>query len=209
MVILLMAGIGLLVFGGIVLLRYPHKPGGKIAIGSLEVSSVGAGLPLIVLGVACILAYARTDIPTFWLPDASPETSASSSVSGGCFDRFFSEIPADRQNPLEVGASDKTILAANQTKTTPMALLLTENREAIGAMIFSVFPENNLFKIDTIIDASCRPVEQYANASRGGDKSIIQNWDTLQMTINTQSYTLRLGYSDGEVAVNAFSAFTP
>lgn len=208
MVILLIAGIGLLVFGGIVLLRYPQKPGGKIAIGSLEVSSAGAGLPLIVLGVACILAYTRTDIPTFWPSDTSSETAASPSASG-CFDPFFSEIPADRQTPLEVGASDKTILAANQTKTTPIALLFNENREAIGAMIFSVFPDNNLFKIDTIIDASCRPVEQYANASRGGDKRNMQNWDTLQMTINAQSYTLRLGYSKGEVVVNAFSSFTP
>lgn len=208
MVILLIAGIGLLVFGGIVLLRYPQKPGGKIAIGSLEVSSAGAGLPLIALGVACILAYARTDIPTFWLPDTSSETTASLSASG-CFDPFFSEIPADRQTSLEVGASNKTILAANQTKTTPIALLLNENREAIGAMIFSVFPDNNLFKIDTIIDASCQPVEQYENASRGGDKRNMQNWDTLQMTINAQSYSLRLGYSEGEVVVNAFSAFTP
>ncbi|MEX0623680.1 MAG: hypothetical protein WD251_07220, partial [Saccharospirillum sp.] len=203
MVILLMAGIGLLVFGGIVLLRYPNKPGGKIAIGSLEVSSVGAGLPLIVLGVACILAYARTDLPDLRLPATSTEASTSTSISS-CFDRYLSELPADRQTTLEVGASDRNVLSSTQTKTTPIALLFNENRNRLGAMVFNVFPTDDLFRIDTIIDANCQPIEQFSNASRGGDKNILQNWDTLQMTLNNSSYTLRLGYSEGEVEVNAF-----
>jgi len=208
MVILLMAGIGLLLFGGIVLLRYPHKPGGKIAIGSLEVSSVGAGLPLIVLGVACILAYARTEQPNLWLPGASTEAPAPS-TSTGCFDRYFSDFPPDRKSTVEVGTSDKTVLSASQTKTAPIALLFNENRETFGGITFNVFASDNLFKVDAIIDANCQPIEQYANVSRGGDKNVFQNWDTLQMTMNNQSYMLTLGYSEGEVEVNAFGAFTP
>ena len=54
MLILLMVGLGLLIFGAFILLKFPHRPGGKIAIGSAEVSSVGAGLPLIFLGVLCV-----------------------------------------------------------------------------------------------------------------------------------------------------------
>lgn len=208
MAFLLLTGFGLLVFGGIVLLRYPDKPGGKIAIGTLEVSSLGAGLPLIALGVACILAFARTDMSTAWLNYATSNPATPSSANS-CFDQFLSNIPAERQHSLEVGTHDKTILAANQIKTTPIALLFTENRETIGAMTFNVFPEDDLFKVDTIIDAQCQPITQFENASRGGNKAVLQNWDTLKMSVNTQSYVLRLGYSEGNVEVNSFSSLTP
>ena len=36
------------------LLRYPERPGGKIGWQGFEVSSVGAGLPLIAVGVAAV-----------------------------------------------------------------------------------------------------------------------------------------------------------
>ncbi len=53
--VLLIVGLGLVVFGAFVLIWMPTRPGGTIGTRWFEVSSVGAGLPLIVLGVAAIV----------------------------------------------------------------------------------------------------------------------------------------------------------
>lgn len=48
--VLLLLGVVLVTFGAVMLLRFPDRPGGTIRLQGLEVSSIGAGLPLIVLG---------------------------------------------------------------------------------------------------------------------------------------------------------------
>jgi hypothetical protein len=58
MVVLVVVGVALVVFGALVLLRFPDRPGGRLAWHGVEVSSVGAGLPLIVLGVVAIVVGA-------------------------------------------------------------------------------------------------------------------------------------------------------
>lgn len=58
-VALLIVGIGLVVFGGLVLLRFPDRPGGTLSFRGARVDSVGAGLPLVVLGVV-LLVFAAT-----------------------------------------------------------------------------------------------------------------------------------------------------
>jgi len=56
LVVLVIVGLGLVIFGGFVLLKFPNSPGGKVAVPIFgEVSSVGAGLPLIFLGLAAIV----------------------------------------------------------------------------------------------------------------------------------------------------------
>src|SRR5688500_20344381 len=52
--VLVMALVALVVFGAFVLLRFPDRPGGTIRWHGVEVSSVGGGLPLSVLGVVAI-----------------------------------------------------------------------------------------------------------------------------------------------------------
>lgn len=54
MAVLVVVGVALVLFGALVLLRFPDRPGGRLVWHGVEVSSVGAGLPLIVLGVAAI-----------------------------------------------------------------------------------------------------------------------------------------------------------
>jgi hypothetical protein len=53
--VLLLVGLALVVFGAFVLIRMPTRPGGTIRARWFEVSSVGAGLPLIVVGVVAIV----------------------------------------------------------------------------------------------------------------------------------------------------------
>jgi hypothetical protein len=50
-------------FGALVLLRFPERPGGTIAWKGLNVSSKGAGLPLIVLGVVAA-GFAAIHLPS-------------------------------------------------------------------------------------------------------------------------------------------------
>ena len=54
MTILLVVGVGVVLLGALVLLLFPDRPGGRIAWQGAEVSSIGAGLPLIVVGIAAI-----------------------------------------------------------------------------------------------------------------------------------------------------------
>src|SRR5215207_3860026 len=59
MLILSIVGVVLVVFGLLILLKLPDRPGGDIQFAGLKVSSKGAGLPLVVLGVACLAFAAR------------------------------------------------------------------------------------------------------------------------------------------------------
>ena len=54
MTILVIVGVAIVVLGAFILLLFPDRPGGKIGWQGAEVSSIGAGLPLIVVGIAAI-----------------------------------------------------------------------------------------------------------------------------------------------------------
>ncbi len=55
LLLLAIVGVVLIVFGALVILKFPDSPGGDVRILGIEVSSPAAGLPLIVLGVAAIV----------------------------------------------------------------------------------------------------------------------------------------------------------
>ena len=55
---ILALGVGLIVLGGVVLMLFPDRPGGVVRLLGLEVTSVGAGLPLIALGVILVAVAA-------------------------------------------------------------------------------------------------------------------------------------------------------
>jgi hypothetical protein len=83
--LLFVMGIAFVILGVAVLLLLPNRPGGQItAPGGWQVSSGGAGLPLIVLGIVCILlsqvnlsipALALPALPTIPAPGAAPASS--------------------------------------------------------------------------------------------------------------------------------------
>jgi branched-chain amino acid transport system substrate-binding protein len=63
-VLLAVVGVALVVFGALVTLKFPDRPGGDLRILGIEVRSPAAGLPLIVLGVAAIgMAASRAETP--------------------------------------------------------------------------------------------------------------------------------------------------
>jgi hypothetical protein len=72
-----------------------------------------------------------------------------------------------------------------KTKDQPIVLKLEENRQLIGAIRFQFYANGSMFKIDSVVDSQCQPLNEFANVSRGGDKHGLQNYDDLQIQFGT------------------------
>jgi hypothetical protein len=73
MYVLLVIGIVLVIFGGLVLVKFPDKPGARIHWRGVEIRSTSAGLPLIVLGLMTMALMA------IWSNERSPEVEPTPS----------------------------------------------------------------------------------------------------------------------------------
>lgn len=100
---------------------------------------------------------------------------------------------------LEVGAKDVQVLAPQQPKDQSVALRLEENRKLVGAVKFLFYLNNTMFKIESVVDSQCRPVSDFVNATRGGDKEVLQNYDDLQVRFESGTYTISLDYGAGKI----------
>lgn len=119
----------------------------------------------------------------------------------GCLAELFSGIPASNIQRVESGVEDKRF-SAQRINNSPAGIVLLELGQPVLALTYLVIEEDKLFKLGAVVDASCRSVE-FANASRGGAKDVILFWDSLQVTTGSGMYTLRLGYVDGMVELDA------
>ncbi len=131
-------------------------------------------------------------------------TPPSSSGSSSCLQQFLQNIPRDRIATIESGARNIKIIRPDQPNDQPAALRLKNNGTLVSAIKFQFYPNNQLFKIQAVVDAQCHPVEDYRNATTDGDKHVLQNWNNLEIQLGSSTYTIRLGYdSDGiEASVN-------
>jgi len=122
-------------------------------------------------------------------------------ISGaeGCLQEYVRSIPKDRISYVEAGTKDHQVIGPHQSKDRPVAILFTENRQPLGAIKFQFYSGNNIFKIDSVIDSGCQPIEDYANATRGGDKNVLQNWDVLQVRFGNAEYSASLEFDDGKI----------
>ena len=134
---------------------------------------------------------------------ATPVTSPSPGPTGAnpadCITSFLESVPKDRLTTLEAGAKDVQIIAPQQAKDQPIAVKLEEHRVFVGAIKFQFFSNGQMFKIESIVDAKCRPVNEFANASRGGDKNVLQNYDDLQIQFANAAYTISFEYGAGKI----------
>src|SRR5688500_8197605 len=126
--ILIGIGLALIVFGAFILVRHSDRPGGTIKWLGLEVSSSGAGLPLIALGIGSVLVATMTqqndpdggvtELPNAESTVSDPPSSYSSASAGNgyvpnafadsssCLSSLFSSVPSDRVKFVESGISD-------------------------------------------------------------------------------------------------------
>jgi hypothetical protein len=134
---------------------------------------------------------------------ASSDISGAAGVqaAGGleeCLNALFSGIAPDRIVLVESGTADKDLLSPQQTKKEPAGIVLLELGQPVVAFSYYFFEDDELFKIGSLVDGSCKTVE-YANGTRGGDRNVLQNWDTLEVTSGPDVYALKFGYSGGVV----------
>ena len=120
--------------------------------------------------------------------------------SDECLNALFSGIAPDRIVLVESGTADRDLLSAQQTKKDPAGIVLLELGQPVVALSYFFFEDDELFKIGSLVDGACQPLE-YANASRGGDRNVLQNWDTLEVIIGANVYALRFSYYGGVVAI--------
>lgn len=215
---LILLGVALIAFGAFVLLRYADRPGGTIKWLGAEITSKGAGLPLIALGVVFIAFAAVRFSPTGQtrlVNDGARKASSIDSLrsaDGGCIDGTLTGIPRDRTQNVEVGMRDLEIIGSHQPLDQPFALVLTENGKRIGALRLRLYRGSNssadLYKIEGAFDASCAPLTDLRNSSRGGNPHELVNWDTLRLTLGGNSYDLRIG-GDGDITVGHFTRVQP
>ena len=214
--LLLAVGVGLVIFGAVVLIRYSDRPGGSLKWMGMEISSKGAGLPLIALGIAAIAftitrPAATGEDPSPAAPGAPGTTSlARLTTEGGepvpeCLAAVVAAVPAERMATVEVGMRDLDVVSSPQPLDLPVALLLTENGSPVGAVRLRLYrgtdQSSDLFKVEAAVDASCQPAALH-NTSRGGDPRTLTNWDTLRLRLGAADYHLRIGTGGEQVRLN-------
>lgn len=179
LVALVTVGVLLIVFGGLVLLRFPDRPGGEFEFRGVRIQSVGAGLPLIVLGVVAVALAALQGVAEPGAGAPSPSTSGGGGVPGttvttsrteftpppdestswpaaDCIEQHLDEEPRVStafRKPMPMGGT------VSLNPMTTFALLLMESGETIGAMRFTyeggIGP--TVLTVYDIVDASCEP----------------------------------------------------
>ena len=184
--VVMVVGIGLIIFGALVLLKCPSNSRSKIIWGGIEISSKGAGLPLIVLGVICVV-ISGTGISPGYLCKILPGICNGNDNQMNEFGNCFEGIPEDRVKTMEAGAKKIILIGPNQSKDEAIAINFTENREPIGAIKFQYFGKN-LFKVEKVVDSKCQEIKM--------DQDILYSWDTLNIQFGDHTYALTPRYED-------------
>ncbi len=209
LIVLAVLGVTLVALGTLILLRFPDRPGGNVKLMGLEVSSVGAGLPLVALGVlVALVAFIQSG------EDGSSSTSDESSSSGGggalvavlpkdlpaCFARFFAADPAvsrNRRRSLASEVQDVDVLGANEAKADEFVLVFTDRQEVVGAAKLRYDVDAKQTSIDAVVDASCKPVSWISEGTPGPSPDVVDQYTTLRLELGTRTYEWELK-PDGE-----------
>jgi hypothetical protein len=208
-IILLVAGVGVVVLGALVLLLFPDRPGGKIAWHGFEVSSIGAGLPLIVVGLVAIAISGGGVIGGDGAGGASGGDSGDQTIAVlKCPDDLARSLLPQRVATVESGANAQIIAGPTMSKTELFGLRLTDGGKAVGAMTARFFPASGVFKVHSVVDADCQAshVESIAEPGQGPLASI-PNYGEVRIDLLGRSYKLKLG-GGGDIRVN-FGPFVP
>jgi hypothetical protein len=214
---LLVVGIALVAFGALILLLFPDRPGGQIAWQGFQVSSIGAGLPIIVVGVVSIgFAGVRgvggdnaaATLAAVQDGREASATPAQETTAGTGSEACFRDIPEEEHRTVEVGTRDFELVRPDQPKGEPVWIVFTDLENPIGGLRFRFLESNTLFRILSVVDADCSPVEPVENVSRGGDPYILENWDVVRLQFGDAFYDLRIG-AESDIKLDYFQRVEP
>ena len=121
-----------------------------------------------------------------------------------CLTAELADRPEVRTLRLEEGALSRPLIGRNIEKEKPVCIVFTQDGQTIGAIIFSFFPKEEIFKIAKIVDKNCAPVQDLQVVGRPGESRTLQNWDTIRFGIGTNHYVLRLGYDGISIDAGEF-----
>ena len=167
---LVVLGVVVAALGAVVLLWFPDRPGGVIRFKDAEVSSRGAGLPLIALGAAVTIIAAAV-VPG-GTSDGDTATSGDSGVAGlataprsGCTTKFFGQDPqvaSPRVRSVELQARDRRVLSSGEPEDTEFGLVFSDTLSSVkprvlGAMKLFRRPGVGFHVVDTVDERTCQP----------------------------------------------------
>ena len=138
---------------------------------------------------------------------AGERASASGLGDERCFGRYFKGIPADRVGTVESGTTSYDVITPSQTKTGQIGMTFTRNARPIGAIRFALFPQNLVFKIESIVDARCRVIEDYESTT-GGDKHVWQDSTAVRLRLGGRVYDLTANGAGNRIRI-AFVGVVP
>jgi hypothetical protein len=202
---LLLLGLVIVAFGALVLLRFPDSPGGELRLLGLRVRSVGAGLPLIALGVAVAIVA----VSSRGEDGATSADSGDSSGSGGggvvsgpppddaprCLAGWFAAAPnvsLQRQRTLPAGIDDVKVLVAEESKHEEFAVVPTADSKVLGAVKMSYDTATRRFRIDGMVDAACRSLAWTASDVPGASPASVGEVSHLRARFGAATYELEL-----------------
>jgi hypothetical protein len=219
LIVLAALGVALVALGALILLRFPDRPGGNVSLMGLKVSSVGAGLPLVALGVlVALVAFTQSG------GDGSSSTSDESSSSGGggavaasppkdlpaCFADFFAAdpaVPRDRRRRLPSEAQDVDVLGAEESKADEFGLVFTDRQEVVGAAKLRYDVDATQTSIDAIVDASCKPVTWISDGAPSPSPDLVDHYTNLRLELGERTYEWELKpESEYETELRRFQA---
>lgn len=133
----------------------------------------------------------------------TPAPARAPAALGECFRQF---LPSDRDRWISMEYGDpqpRVVTRLDQAENGGAGVLFTEDGRSIGAVRFRFVRSgqgaggavSGFFKIEQVVGAGCRRVEDYSNTS-GAQKDTLANYDYLDVLLDGRHYTLRLGYTD-------------
>lgn len=160
--------------------------------------SFWSSLPGVLTGIAAVVAAVATLAALFTgEDDAAPGAGLPAAVGAepstvpgagdeDCFGEYFKGIPETRLGTVEAGAY-VDVLSESEPKAGPIGITFTDFGRLIGGIRFAFFPANTFFKIESVVDGSCRPVEDYEN-ELGGDKHSWRDSSAVTVSLNGRFY---------------------
>jgi hypothetical protein len=94
---------------------------------------------------------------------------------------------------VEARTTSFDIVTSSEPKAGPIGLRFTDHERTVGGIRVTWHPVSDIFRVESVVDASCRPVADYANVVDRGQKDVMVNSDTLRIRrLAGRYYDLRL-----------------
>jgi TIR domain len=166
-------------------------------------------------GVASSDSQPWAYLVSFLSGQPTPAPTRAPAALGECFRQF---LPRDRERWVGIEYGDpqsRFVTRLDQAENGGAAVLFNEDGRSIGAVSFRFVRSgqsaggavSGFFKIDRVVGANCRPVEDYSNPT-GAQKDTLANYDYLDVLLDGRHYTLRIGYT-GKGDVEAYFGKKP